>query len=84
MFILNNYLCHVVGEMLTANGGYVKSLVSDEKSLGNIWWNGKYFVTLHREFSLCNPPRGMPADRARNPTIGNPFRRAVLHKIKTL
>ena len=36
-------------EMLKANGGYVKSLVSDEKSLGNIWWNGKYFVTLHRE-----------------------------------
>ena len=57
--------------MLTANGGYVKSLVFDEKSLENIWKIEKYFVTLQREFSPCNPPRGMPADRARNPIIGN-------------
>ena len=59
VFILNNYLCHVVGEMLMANGGYVKSLGFDEKSWGNIWRIEKYFVTLQREFSPCNPPRGM-------------------------
>ena len=32
VLILNNYLCHVVGEMLMANGGYVKSFGVDEKS----------------------------------------------------
>ncbi len=36
-------------EVLKANGGNVKSFVIGEKSLENIWWNEKYFVSLHRE-----------------------------------